>query len=170
MNRRELVRAVAAHTSSDPKQVDATLAGLVEVVTSVVSKGDPVTIPGFVKFSKVHRAARTARNPQTGEPVQVKARTVAKATAMKAFKDQVMTPTKAPRLAKGVWPTSPDLLSKQAADRKAAAQPSSRTSGAKKSTARAGGSKKAKTSGSKKSAAKRSAGRKTTKKSAARRR
>lgn len=123
MNRRELVRAVAAHTGADPKAVDATVAGLTEVITAVVAKGEQVSIQGFAKFTKINRPARMARNPQTGEQVRVKAKTVAKATAMKAFRDTVMAPSKAPRLARGVWPTDPDLLSKQADARKAAAPP-----------------------------------------------
>jgi len=121
MNRRELVRAVAAHTGADPKAVDATVAGLTEVITAVVAKGEQVSIQGFAKFTKINRPARMARNPQTGEQVRVKAKTVAKATAMKAFRDTVMAPSKAPRLARGVWPTDPELLSKQAEARKAAA-------------------------------------------------
>ncbi len=120
MNRRELVRAVAAHTSLDPKQVEATLVGVTDVITAVVSKGEVVTIPGFAKFTKISRPARMARNPQTGEPVQVKAKTVAKATAMKAFRDTVMNPSQAPKLARGVWPTDPDVLAQQANERRAA--------------------------------------------------
>ena len=120
MNRRELVRAVAAHTSLDPKQVEATLVGVTDVITAVVSKGEAVTIPGFAKFTKISRPARMARNPQTGEPVQVKAKTVAKATAMKAFRDTVMNPSQAPKLARGVWPTDPEVLAQQANERRAA--------------------------------------------------
>jgi DNA-binding protein HU-beta len=122
MNRRELVRAVAAQTSYDVKQVDEIVAGLTDVVTAVVAKGEPVVLPGFVKFTKVNRAARIGRNPQTGEPVKIKAKTVAKATAMKAFRDTVMAPASAPRLARGVWPTSAELLAKQADTRKNAAK------------------------------------------------
>jgi DNA-binding protein HU-beta len=123
MNRRELIRAVAAQTDQDVKETEAFLNGLTDVVTAVVAKGEPVAIQGFVKFTKIHRAARIGRNPQTGEPVKIKAKTVAKATAMKAFRDTVMAPSSAPRLARGVWPTSPELLAKQAVARKEAAKP-----------------------------------------------
>ena len=58
MNRRELVNAIAAQTELEPKQVDAALRGFTDVVTAVVSKGEPVAISGFAKFSKVERAAR----------------------------------------------------------------------------------------------------------------
>jgi len=118
MNRRELIRAIAAHTDRDVKHVEAVVAGFTDVVTAVVSKGEPVAIQGFAKFTKISRKARIGRNPQTGEPVKIKAKTVAKATAMKAFRDTVMLPSKAPRLARGVWPTSPELLATQAKERK----------------------------------------------------
>ena len=103
MNRRELVNAVAAHGGLDAKQVDATLKSFTEVVTAVVSKGEPVAISGFAKFAKVERAARMGRNPRTGEPVKIKASKKARITPLKGFKDAVMTPSTAPKLAKGVY-------------------------------------------------------------------
>ena len=107
MNRRELVNAIAAQTELEPKQVDAALRGFTDVVTAVVSKGEPVAITGFAKFSKVERAARMGRNPQTGEPVKIKASKKARITPLKGFKDAVMTPSTAPKLNKGVWPPAP---------------------------------------------------------------
>jgi DNA-binding protein HU-beta len=104
MNRRELVAAVAAQTGLDKKQVDATIAGFTDVVTAVVSKGEPVAISGFAKFSKVERAARMGRNPATGEQIKIKASKKARITPLKGFKDAVMTPSTAPKLDKGVWP------------------------------------------------------------------
>ncbi len=136
MNRRELIRAVAAQAAQDVKDVESVLAGLTDVVTAVVSKGEPVIIQGFAKFTKINRAARIGRNPQTGEPVKIKAKTVAKATAMKAFRDTVMTPSTAPRLARGVWPTSSDLLAKQAEERKEPVATNDRRPTAKKAPAR----------------------------------
>ena len=90
MNRRELVQAVAAHSGVDGKQVDQVLRGFTDVVTAVVSKGEPVGISGFAKFSKVERAARTGRNPQTGETIKIKASKKARITPLKAFKDAVL--------------------------------------------------------------------------------
>lgn len=104
MNRRELVNAIAAHTGQEARQVDATLRGLTDVVTAVVAKGEPVAISGFAKFSKVERPARMGRNPATGEQIRIKASKKARITPLKAFKDSVMTPSQAPKLAKGVWP------------------------------------------------------------------
>ena len=121
MNRRELVNAVAAHSELEPKQVDAVVRSFTEVVTAVVAKGEPVSISGFAKFAKVERAARMGRNPQTGEPVKIKASKKARITPLKGFKDAVMTPSQAPKLAKGVWPPAPAGAKKAAPAKKAAA-------------------------------------------------
>jgi DNA-binding protein HU-beta len=132
MNRRELVNAIAAQTELEPKQVDAALRGFTDVVTAVVSKGEPVAITGFAKFSKVERAARMGRNPQTGEPVKIKASKKARITPLKGFKDAVMTPSLAPKLNKGVWPPAP----KPAAAAKKAAPAAKKAAPAKKAAAK----------------------------------
>jgi DNA-binding protein HU-beta len=74
-------------------------------VTAVVAKGEPVSIPGFAKFVKVNRAARMGRNPATGEAIRIKASKKARITPVKAFKDAVLAPAKAPKLVKGAFPT-----------------------------------------------------------------
>src|SRR5713226_2410634 len=107
MNRRELVNAVAAHLGEAPRDVDHVLKGMTDVITGVVSKGEQVTVSGFAKFVKQERAARMGRNPATGEPIRIKASKRAKITPLKAFKDAVLTPAQAPKLARGVWPPAP---------------------------------------------------------------
>lgn len=91
MNRRELVTALAAQTGRETRDVDAVLRGFTELVTSTVSKGEPVAITGFVKFAKVERPARMGRNPSTGEAIQIKASKKVRVTPLKAFKDAVMS-------------------------------------------------------------------------------
>ncbi len=125
MNRKELVSAVAAHTGLEPRDVDKAMKGMTEVIEAVAAKGEQVTISGFAKFARVDRPARTARNPATGEPVKVKASKKAKITPLKGFKDAVMSPSAAPKLAKGVWPPAP----KKTAPAKAA--PAKKTAPAK---------------------------------------
>jgi DNA-binding protein HU-beta len=98
MNRRELVDAVASHTDTDKKTVDTVIHGLTEVILATVAGGDPVAISGFAKFSKSERAARQGRNPQTGETIQIAAKTAAKITPLKGFKDVVLGVTPAPKL------------------------------------------------------------------------
>ena len=121
MNRRDLVKAIAAQTEVDAKTVDAVIKGFTDVTTHVVSKGEPVAITGFAKFAKVERAARMGRNPATGEAIKIKASKKARITPLKGFKDAVMTPSQAPKLAKGVWPPAP-AAKKAAPARKAPAK------------------------------------------------
>ncbi len=104
MNRRELVNAIAAHTAVDSKTVDAVLKGFTDVTTAVVSKGEPVAITGFAKFVKRESPARMGRNPATGEAIRIKASKKARITPLKGFKDAVLTPSLAPKLASGIWP------------------------------------------------------------------
>ncbi len=47
-------------------------------------------IPGLGRAVKAHRKARMGRNPQTGEPIKIKAKTVVRLRAAKAFKDAVL--------------------------------------------------------------------------------
>jgi DNA-binding protein HU-beta len=104
MNKRELAKAVAVQADVELKTVAAVLDGFTDVVTAVVSKGEPVSIPGFAKFVKVDRAARMGRNPATGETIRIKASKKARITPVKAFKDAVLAPATAPKLKKGAYP------------------------------------------------------------------
>ena len=82
MNRSELVDAVSQRSGVESRDVDATLKGLFEVVAGVVAKGDEkITVPGFIPFEQVDRAARTGRNPQTGESLEVPASKAVKISA-----------------------------------------------------------------------------------------
>lgn len=125
MNRRELVNAVAAQIGMPPRQIDGVLKGFTDVVTAVVSQGEPVSISGFAKFAKVERPARMGRNPATGESIKIKASKKARITPLKGFKDAVMAPKSAPKLAKGVWPPAaakPAVKAKAKAPAKGAAR------------------------------------------------
>ena len=104
MNKRELAKSVAVQADVELKTVAAVLDGFTDVVTAVVSKGEPVSIPGFAKFVKVDRAARMGRNPATGETIRIKASKKARITPVKAFKDAVLAPSTAPKLVKGAYP------------------------------------------------------------------
>ena len=89
MNKGELIDAVARNTGESKalaeKMVNETLD---VIVTGVVASGK-VAITGFGTFEARDRAARTARNPQTGEEIQVKATRVPAFKAGKSFKDAV---------------------------------------------------------------------------------
>ena len=105
MNKRELARAVAVQADVELKTVVSVIDGFTDVVTAVVAKGEPVAITGFAKFVKVDRPARMGRNPATGEAIRIKASKKARITPVKAFKDAVLAPAKAPKLTKGAYPT-----------------------------------------------------------------
>jgi len=115
-----LVKAVAVQTGQEARTVDATLKGLTDVIMGVAAKGEPVAISGFAKFARVETKARMGRNPATGAPVKIPARKKARITALKGFKDALLTPSLAPKLAKGVWP--PEAAPAKAPARKAPAR------------------------------------------------
>ena len=110
MNKRELAKAVAVQSDVELKTVSTVLEGFTDVVTAVVSKGEPVAISGFAKFVKVDRPARMGRNPATGETIRIKASKRARITPVKAFKEAVLSPAGAPKLKRGAWPTSDDAV------------------------------------------------------------
>lgn len=136
MNKRELAKAVAVQADTDLKTVSGVLDSFTDVVTAVVAKGEPVSIPGFAKFVKVDRPARMGRNPATGEAIRIKASKKARITASKPFKEAVLAPGSAPKLKKGVWPISNDAA--KAAGKKASqpAKSSAKRAGAKRTAKR----------------------------------
>lgn len=89
MNRNELTAAIAERSGQTPAAVGAVLQALEAVVTDAVKGGDKVTLPGFLTFERAERAARTGRNPATGESIEIAAATVPKVKVGKAFKDAI---------------------------------------------------------------------------------
>jgi DNA-binding protein HU-beta len=89
MNKQAIVEAV--HNNLGGKKVDAEKAvdTVVDSIISTLKQGEEVSIAGLGIFSTKERAARTARNPRTGETVQVPAMRVPKFRAAKALKDAV---------------------------------------------------------------------------------
>jgi len=71
------------------KHADEVVDFIFDTITSCLKKGDEVSIAGFGAFITKARKARTARNPRTGEMVQVPATTVPRFKAGKALKDAV---------------------------------------------------------------------------------
>ncbi|HMK62667.1 MAG TPA: HU family DNA-binding protein [Acidimicrobiales bacterium] len=139
MNKRELAKSVAVHADVELSTVSRVLEGFTDVVTHVVSKGEPVAISGFAKFVKVDRPARMGRNPATGEQIMIKASKKARITPVKAFKDAVLNPSSAPRLKRGSFPILDDLVKtagKVVVPAKAVAKAPARKTTVKKSAAR----------------------------------
>jgi len=73
MNRKELVAALADKMSSTKVDADRNIAALLEIVSGALKKGDNIALIGFGTFEVRKRAARTGRNPKTGEALKIKA-------------------------------------------------------------------------------------------------
>jgi len=89
MNKSELIDAVSEQTGLTKAATTRALNALMEQITDELSRGEQVILPGFGTFSVGHRAARTGRNPRTGEEITIDAAKVAKFKAGKALKDAV---------------------------------------------------------------------------------
>ncbi len=76
MNKSQLVDAVADHASLTNADAAKAVEGVLETVAKSLADGEKVTIPGFGTFEARGRSARTGRNPQTGESLEVPATTV----------------------------------------------------------------------------------------------
>ena len=73
MNRKELIDALAAHTQSTKADAERNVAGLLDIISNTLKKGDSLTLVGFGTFEVRKRAARTGRNHKTGEELKIKA-------------------------------------------------------------------------------------------------
>jgi DNA-binding protein HU-beta len=89
MNKQELVDAVAAQTGASKALTSEVIDQVFGTISEVVVSGDTVQLIGFGSFSTGARAARTGRNPKTGEPLQIAAAKTVKFSAGKSFKDSV---------------------------------------------------------------------------------
>ena len=89
MNKAELIDAVVRATDLSKADASRATDAVLDTIAESVSKGDQVTLVGFGTFSLRERAARTGRNPQTGETIQIKASKSVGFKAGKALKDAV---------------------------------------------------------------------------------
>jgi DNA-binding protein HU-beta len=80
MNKADLIDKIAAEAGITKSQASAAMDASIAAVTSALKKGERVTLVGFGTFSTSQRKARTGRNPQTGKPIKIAARRVAKFT------------------------------------------------------------------------------------------
>lgn len=89
MNKQAMVEMVHEMIGGTKVQAEQVVDGIVNAIIKTLKKGDEVSIAGLGIFSVKPRAARTARNPKTGETVNVPATKVPKFRAAKALKDAV---------------------------------------------------------------------------------
>lgn len=89
MNKADLIAQIADDAGITKTQANAALDSFIDTVTKVLKKGDKVTLVGFGTFSVTKRAARTGRNPQTGEAIKIKAKKVARFKAGKELSAKI---------------------------------------------------------------------------------
>lgn len=89
MTKVELIRQIADKAGIKQKDAEKAVNAFTETVTDALKNGDKVALVGFGTFEVSERAARTGRNPQTGEPVEIAAAKMPKFKAGKALKDAI---------------------------------------------------------------------------------
>jgi DNA-binding protein HU-beta len=90
LTKTQLVRHLAEKTELPNKTVaHGFLEQLADVAVKETKKNGVFVVPGLGRLVKAHRKARVGRNPQTGEPIQIKAKTVVKFRVAKAAKDAI---------------------------------------------------------------------------------
>ncbi|MFH0846198.1 MAG: HU family DNA-binding protein [Patescibacteria group bacterium] len=89
MNKQAIIEAVHAELGGTKVQAEKAVDTVFDSIVNSLKKGEDASIAGFGIFSAKTRAARTARNPRTGESIQVKAMRVPKFRASKTLKDSV---------------------------------------------------------------------------------
>lgn len=89
MNKSDLIDAIALSADISKAAAGRALDATVDTIADALTEGDQVALVGFGTFQVKDRAARTGRNPQTGEPIEIKASRVPGFKAGKALKDAV---------------------------------------------------------------------------------
>ncbi|MBO5355545.1 MAG: HU family DNA-binding protein [Clostridia bacterium] len=89
MNKAELINAIVAKSEMSKKDADVALTAVIDSIKDALKAGEKVQIVGFGTFSVKERAARTGKNPATGETIQIAASKVPAFAAGKALKDEI---------------------------------------------------------------------------------
>jgi len=89
MTKTQLVRHIAEKVGTNNKTAAAFLSTLTETAIKETKKNNVFVVPGLGRLKKVQRKARMGRNPQTGEPIKIAAKTTAKFYLAKAVKDSI---------------------------------------------------------------------------------
>lgn len=89
MNKTDFIRNIAEKSELDKKTASKAVDAMISTVSETLAKGDMIVIPGFGTFSIKYRAARTGRNPQTGQPLEIAAARVPHFKAGSKLKEEV---------------------------------------------------------------------------------
>jgi len=85
MNKMQLVKKIAEKTNVNEQTARDLLKATLDVIVETVAEGDDVLLVGFGRFGSKNRAERIGRNPKTGEPLVIKAKTMPTFKAGEAF-------------------------------------------------------------------------------------
>ena len=94
LTKTQLTRHLAEKIGTNNKTAASFLEHLADTAVKETKKNGIFVVPGLGRLKKVHRKARMGRNPQTGEPIKIKAKTTAKFYLSKAAKDAIAPPKK----------------------------------------------------------------------------
>ncbi len=89
MNKADLINALAAKNEISKKDAEKAVSAVLDLIGDALKNGDKVQIMGFGSFEVKERAARTGKNPATGESIQIAASKAIVFKAGKALKDSV---------------------------------------------------------------------------------
>ncbi|MBV1912920.1 MAG: HU family DNA-binding protein [Cycloclasticus sp.] len=89
MNKSDLINAIAEESGLTKADAGRALDATITSVGNALKGGDSISLIGFGTFSVKERSARTGRNPQTGETIQIKASKIPSFKAGKTLKDSV---------------------------------------------------------------------------------
>jgi DNA-binding protein HU-beta len=89
MNKTQLIEAIAQEATLTKAEATGALNAMTDAITSVLVEGDTVQLTGFGRFLVRERVARTGRNPQTGEAMQIAGSKVATFKMGKVLKEKV---------------------------------------------------------------------------------
>lgn len=90
MNKQDLIKDIAERGEFTKADAETALKAVQGAIIAVLVNGDKITLPGFGTFKVVETAARTGRNPKTGEPVEIPAKRKIKFNPTQALKDLVL--------------------------------------------------------------------------------
>jgi DNA-binding protein HU-beta len=139
VNRAELIDQIRDRLGADKKTAESAVDAVLDTIQRAVAAGERVAITGFGVFEKVDRAARTGRNPRTGETVKVKKTSVPKFRPGTQFKGVVSGSIKLAKVADAATKAAAKstATTARAAAKTASAGPSKATTAAKRAATKA---------------------------------
>jgi DNA-binding protein HU-beta len=168
VNRAELIDAIRNRLGVEKRTAENAVDAVLDTIQRAVAQGEKVAITGFGVFEKVDRAARTGRNPRTGEAVKVKKTSVPKFRPGSQFKGVVSGAVKLGRVADAATKAAAksSATTARSTARTAASGPSKAAKAARSAAKRAGGPTAKRTGAAKTTTAKSTAKKATAKKAA----